>query len=71
MENDKKGKNNEHTLKTENKCGNWNMQGKQDMTFTPIDCLSYTFYLPLFMLGPVMTYNDFHKQVSWSTHQII
>ena len=37
---------------------------KQEMTFSPIDCLSYTFYLPLFMCGPIMTYNDFNTQVN-------
>lgn len=37
---------------------------KKDGNYTFMDLIKYNFYLPFFFFGPIMTFDQFHDQVS-------
>lgn len=37
---------------------------RQEGIYSMVDLLKYNFYLPFFFFGPVMTFDQFHAQVS-------
>lgn len=39
-------------------------KGDEKMKFSLLDGFVYIFYFPLFLTGPIITYDEFSKQVS-------